>query len=448
VVYAYPPASSGLVEIDLAMSQFSTRIYVYENSRENLFACDNDGGPGGRAYITGMTMYAGNTYYIVVEGDWELHGTYVLDILEPTVGRCCTPTGGCHDDVTSRQCSYHLGHGTWSEGLTCAASCPTLPPPPPGPIDSATVPVNNGCLYGITLASVCDGRLFYNNTCSDTLYTTNKDGDRLAAVAVTFNGWGSWFSTGCWDETRGQLWASRDDKQICLLDPVTGILTEQFSTPRGTWDMDLDPSDGTLWLHEPEGNLIYHYSTDGTLLGQIFPLDTNGNVDGTLRGVCSGIENTVYVSHNDGRITRHDKATGAWRGLFASSNVWQSRALACDAFSFAPQTVIWWKFDTTYYAYAVPAGTCICPGCPPADSVTIMLNAARTNVVVNFFAPVAGTYRIDTCATTNTIYPAGFSEAGSIEAVLGRNQWTDPTAPGSFKRYVVVHVCDGTETRP
>jgi hypothetical protein len=439
VVYAYSPPSEVSVEIDLCSSHIPTRVYVYENSRQTLITCDNDGCSGGRSYVPPFTMWPGNTYYIVIEGDNDLRGTYVFSLLEAVPGRCCGTTGWCWDYVTSRQCSYHLGRGTWTEGLTCADACPGVSPPPPGPIDSATVPVQNGCLYGIDLASSCDGELFYTNTCLDSLYTTNADGDRLAAVNVVINGWGAWITVGCWDGGREQLWVMRGNV-VCLLDPQTGIGTTQFGTQRGSYDMDLDRSDSTLWLTEPEGNLLYHYGMDGMLLDRIMPLDVNGNPWGNLRGVCTGIGNILYVAHAEGYVTRHDKTTGAWGGLFAQSTVWQSRALTCDAASFAPQTVIWWKFDTTYYAYAVPSGTCEC-ACPPADSVTVRLNAARTHAVINFSAPQAGTYKVFSSANVNAIYPVGFVEEVTLSVPAGRNDWTDPGAFLIHKRYIVVHVC-------
>lgn len=446
VVYAYSPPNSVLVEIDLAMSQFPTRLYVYENSRSNLFACDNDGAPGRRAFITGLTLYAGNTYYIVVEGDEQFSGEYRIDILEPSLGRCCMNDGGCADNVSSRQCSYHLGHGVWTEGANCGSACPE-PPVTAAPIDSAVVPVNNGCYYGITFASNCRGELFYDNTCMDSLYTTNKDGELLGAVQVTYNGWPTWFETGCWDGTRELLWATRD-KTVCLLDPATGIMTSQFSVPLTCFDMDFDPADNTLRLQEFEGSLIYHYSTDGTLLDYVIPLDTNGHADGYLRGVCHGVDNMMYVSHSDGRITRHDKTTGEWLGLFAENYAWGPRALACDAASYAPVTVLWWKFDTTYYAYTVPDGTCECPECLPPDSMTVRLSAGHDHIIVDFYAPENGTYIVHSTTDMSSVFPTGFAPIESLSCTAGRNSWTDPSTLDEYRRYVVVHSCDSEIMQP
>ncbi|MFZ5434714.1 MAG: hypothetical protein ACOZB3_13190, partial [Calditrichota bacterium] len=389
VVYAYTPPADISVEVDLVRSPMPTRIYVYENNRTNLYACDNDGGGGQRSYIAPIMLWTGNTYYFVVECDNDWRGDYLIEIIPAVTGRCCH-NAGCDDGVTARQCSYHFQHGTWNPALTCAAGCPP-PSTLPGPLDSIIVPVLNGCGYGIDLASDCDGNLYYANTCMDSLYTVDADGNLLAAVQVTIDGWPQWFVTGCWDKNLDQLWVTRD-LDVCLLNPLTGIATVRFRLDRWVNDMDFDPADGTLWMTEQEGNCIYHYTTDGTLLGLVMPLDVNGLPWGNLRGICSGLGDTLYIAH-DAMITRHDRTTGAWRGRFARNDTWQARALTCDAANFAGQTILWWKFDDRMFAYSAPAGICQC-GCPPAASVVGEFNPVTGQMEISFSAPLSGDFVI------------------------------------------------------
>lgn len=206
VVYAYAPPTDMVVEVDLCHSCFDTRIYIYENSRSNMIACDDNGcWPSFRSYLPEVYIFAGNTYYFVVDGDWDQKGAYELTVLEREVGRCCPLDGSCHDYVSSRQCSYHLGRGAWTASLDCATQCPPPPPPPADPLRTFGSPVVGGCGYGITMAANCASELFYNNTCSDTLYKIDEYGQLLSAVGVTLNGWPSWFSLGCWDEGRQML---------------------------------------------------------------------------------------------------------------------------------------------------------------------------------------------------------------------------------------------------
>lgn len=85
VVYAYIPPSDDVVDIDLCGSDYDTKVYVYENVEGNLYACNDD---FYYDYICGyyvskierVTLAAGNTYYIVIDGSGTDCGDYVLEI--------------------------------------------------------------------------------------------------------------------------------------------------------------------------------------------------------------------------------------------------------------------------------------------------------------------------------------------------------------------------------
>ena len=94
VVYSITPESDMAVNMSLCYSSFDTKLYVYENAAGTLAvttdgadACADDAYPPGvddctiwTSYIEGVSMTAGNTYYVVVDGYGASEGDYVLDI--------------------------------------------------------------------------------------------------------------------------------------------------------------------------------------------------------------------------------------------------------------------------------------------------------------------------------------------------------------------------------
>ncbi len=127
VVYAYTPSSDEAINIDLCYSQYDTKVYVYEDmwTPGNPYACNDDFHFSAPCYtyssaIEMLNVYAGHTYYIVVDGYGGSCGDYQLDVTadEPCVLEC--PGGamlegepGCYDE-------YYDGHngGCNSEGWT------------------------------------------------------------------------------------------------------------------------------------------------------------------------------------------------------------------------------------------------------------------------------------------------------------------------------------------
>lgn len=96
VVYQYTPGWDSIVDIRLCNSSYDTKTFVYENSADVLVACNDDAcGPDGfRSELVGVPMYAGNTYYIVVDGYSGDCGEYDLHVTECP---CCVvecPPGG------------------------------------------------------------------------------------------------------------------------------------------------------------------------------------------------------------------------------------------------------------------------------------------------------------------------------------------------------------------
>ncbi len=127
VVYAFTPATDVTVDIDLCASSFNTKVYLYENTEGNLVACDDNGCGTARSFLGMVDLFAGNTYYIIVDGgfsDVNTEGEYVLDIHDPILGRCC------YEDTTGEWACAEIDQyacrgldGYWIEGENCDEPC-------------------------------------------------------------------------------------------------------------------------------------------------------------------------------------------------------------------------------------------------------------------------------------------------------------------------------------
>ncbi|MBN2541874.1 choice-of-anchor J domain-containing protein, partial [bacterium] len=139
VVYLYSPATNICVDISLCddYTDFDTKLYVYEDSCNNLFAC-NDDDCGLQSALYDLYLTAGHDYYIVVDG-YSSCGDYNIQITECPL---CTPdfvitapgtwtgtTCGATDDCDLRSSEDHIyevtipDDGTWTVSL--CSSIPT-----------------------------------------------------------------------------------------------------------------------------------------------------------------------------------------------------------------------------------------------------------------------------------------------------------------------------------
>lgn len=111
VVYAYTPAASGPVTIDLCGSAYDTKVYVYDSAM-SLVACNDDfyfDEPCG-AYVSRLEdvmLTAGETYHIIVDGFAVAFGDYVIavDGDQPCVLAC--PDGGVPEGEPPLVPNYH-----------------------------------------------------------------------------------------------------------------------------------------------------------------------------------------------------------------------------------------------------------------------------------------------------------------------------------------------------
>jgi len=85
VVYYYIATGHDLLDINLcgAGTDYRTHLWAYENSEAQLIACNRFSAECGgqlKSALTNVEVFAGNTYYIVVDGDYGASGNYELDI--------------------------------------------------------------------------------------------------------------------------------------------------------------------------------------------------------------------------------------------------------------------------------------------------------------------------------------------------------------------------------
>jgi len=96
VVYQFTPATDMCVDIDLCMSSYDTKVYVYENmyTPGSPYACNDDNNSCYyvyRSWIEGLFLSAGNTYYIVVDGYGGYSGVYDFQMYEVMCPEPCEP---------------------------------------------------------------------------------------------------------------------------------------------------------------------------------------------------------------------------------------------------------------------------------------------------------------------------------------------------------------------
>ncbi len=77
VVYAFTAEVTALLDVDLAGSQYDTKLYIY-NAAMELVACNDDYYPNYVSALFDVEVVAGTTYYIVVDGFGSHSGVYTI----------------------------------------------------------------------------------------------------------------------------------------------------------------------------------------------------------------------------------------------------------------------------------------------------------------------------------------------------------------------------------
>ncbi len=114
-VYAFTPAVDVTVDMFLCMSSYDTKIYVYEGMETPgaPYACNDDNGDCSnfntylyQSWLSEITLFAGNTYYIVIDGYGGGCGDYIFDMyeVEECVVEC--PTGALDEGEVDCYTNY------------------------------------------------------------------------------------------------------------------------------------------------------------------------------------------------------------------------------------------------------------------------------------------------------------------------------------------------------
>jgi hypothetical protein len=103
VVYKYTCIISQRVNIDLCQSTYDTKVYVFEDTVDNVIAC-NDDHCSWQSQLACVPFSVGHTYYVIIDGYGSSCGDYVLAVepFVPCVIECppdATPEGepDCYD---------------------------------------------------------------------------------------------------------------------------------------------------------------------------------------------------------------------------------------------------------------------------------------------------------------------------------------------------------------
>lgn len=141
VVYSFNPPSTGPYFADLCASSYDTKIYIYAGTCTGTpVACNDDAGCGYSGYqsrIENITLTAGTTYYIIVDGYGSSCGTYILTVdhfVPPHVECPATaylegepPCVDNYFDIYNGGCNSPIGQQVWqpigAQLNNCADMC-------------------------------------------------------------------------------------------------------------------------------------------------------------------------------------------------------------------------------------------------------------------------------------------------------------------------------------
>lgn len=91
VVYAFTPATNTAIDVTLCAnpSAYDTKLYIYEDTCPTTYTACNDDSCASPGYpnafqssLSGVSVRAGHTYYIVVDGYGGENGNYSIDVSE------------------------------------------------------------------------------------------------------------------------------------------------------------------------------------------------------------------------------------------------------------------------------------------------------------------------------------------------------------------------------
>ncbi|MBL7034063.1 MAG: T9SS type A sorting domain-containing protein [Candidatus Delongbacteria bacterium] len=259
VVYAYTPAGNETVTISLCTgSTYDTKLFVYENlgTPGSPFACNDDACPGYVSELAGLSLTAGNTYYIVVDGYGGDCGDYTIDFTTP-------------------------------------------PPPPPG--DACVVPFVFPALPATEYGTTTDNSNTYGNSSADEWWELTIPADGTYLISLCGSSYDTYLRllADCSTEI-----ASNDDEcglqSELSLDLATGsyiVCVEGYSSSTGDYILDISRN---YERHVPADYANIQDAIDASYPGDTIVLDGGRNpyreqlyITHSLNIQGSGIGNTI-----------------------------------------------------------------------------------------------------------------------------------------------------------
>jgi VCBS repeat-containing protein len=248
-----------------------------------------------------------------------------------------------------------------------------------------------------------------------------------------------------WDAKHNQLWigTSQSDgpekiyKVSLNKQAGTGTATKAFDIPLEifqwgqTAGLAYDAADDTLWYSTDVATTVYHFKTDGTVLGSFSTgAFSNGTRLGFLTtGIAIADDSTLYLGNSDSQIYSAGK-DGSNMQLVAYLGGGRAYDPECDNTTFKDtgKSVLWTKDANDYalYAVEVPAGQCAQGGVvgppPPASTTTTITSDVPDPSVVG------QSYTVSYNVTADS--PGAGTPTGDVTVSDGADSCTDTVAAG------------------
>ncbi len=166
------------------------------------------------------------------------------------------------------------------------------------------------------------------------------------------------------DASRAKIWACEGITQVFLIDPAASTSVSQFPVAGCQDGLAFDGTDDTIWASPDAFDTIYHYKTDGTLIGSFSGLIAKLGGFGNS-GIAVG-GSSLYLGNDGGsQIYQCDK--GLVTCTLMSTFPARIEDLECDDVTFPGKNAVWSQdaYDRILNAWEIPAGTCGLGGEPP-----------------------------------------------------------------------------------
>jgi len=165
VVYRYTPQTTQTICVSLCgNTAYDSKVYIYEGSCSGLVLACNDDSCSTPSYpspyvseIRDVTLNAGTTYYIVVDGYMYSSGVYTLDLY-----MCYIPPFLAEIAC----CAYHCAPAGCTENYLCL-DMPQDGRPDPPPIEPRRWQPGDAQTWRMTLTAPAGGAMFATADCSD-----------------------------------------------------------------------------------------------------------------------------------------------------------------------------------------------------------------------------------------------------------------------------------------